>query len=418
MNLKNKRIFISGAAGVIGKQLVKILEKEGCQIFAGDKKNRPEEFSKRTFYRQGDLNTIKLHEINSYECEIFIHLAAAFERTHESFPFYDQNFQDNLALSNKLLKLFSNTKKIKKILFASSYLIYDKKLYLKKNLNYPISLNENSKIDTRNLIGTTKYFHEKEIEFFKKFKKKIKFHSIRIFRGYGLGSRDIISRWIRLALENKKINLYNKESSFDFIFSIDTARGIFQILKKYPDDLYINLGSGNSVKIRDVISELKLNFKNLKIIESRSDKLVERSVSSNKIMKQIGWAPKYSISNGIKKIIQHEKTNLKKNKRFTEEKILITCFGEKKISWLKHFISAKNRINKNLEIVLGNSNKNSFIKSIYKKIVLMPKIQDYTYEKMLYFLKQEKIRTVLPTNNDELLFWSKNKKIFIKIKLT
>ena len=67
---------------------------------------------------------------------------------------------------------------------------------------------------------------------------------------------------------------------------------------------------------------------------------------------------------------------------------------------------------------MGNSNKNSFIKSIYKKIVLMPKIQDYTYEKMLYFLKQEKIRTVLPTNNDELLFWSKNKKIFIKIKLT
>ena len=92
MNLKNKRIFISGAAGVIGKQLVKILEKEGCQIFAGDKKNRPEEFSERTFYKW-QLTSIKLQEIVS-ECEMFIHLAAAFEGL--SFPFYDQIFKITL----------------------------------------------------------------------------------------------------------------------------------------------------------------------------------------------------------------------------------------------------------------------------------------------------------------------------------
>ena len=35
-----------------------------------------------------------------------------------------------------------------------------------------------------------------------------------------------------------------QESSFDFIFSIDTARGILQILKKEPKNFIINLGSG------------------------------------------------------------------------------------------------------------------------------------------------------------------------------
>ena len=46
MNLNNKRVFVSGAAGVIGIQLVKLLEKEGSIIFAADKINKPKEFSK------------------------------------------------------------------------------------------------------------------------------------------------------------------------------------------------------------------------------------------------------------------------------------------------------------------------------------------------------------------------------------
>ena len=118
-----------------------------------------------------------------------------------------------------MLKLFCNNKKIKKVIFASSYLVYDKSLYLRKNSSLAVKLNENSSKETRNLVGTAKYYHEKEVEFYKKFKKNIKFHNLRIFRGYGPGSRDIISRWIRSSLNKEKINLFNAESSFDFIFN-------------------------------------------------------------------------------------------------------------------------------------------------------------------------------------------------------
>jgi len=417
MILKNKKIFISGAAGVIGRQLVKLLEKQKCIIFAADIKNKPAEFSNKIFYRQGDLNHIKEHEIVSYNCDVFIHLAATFERTSENFSFYRENFKHNICLSNKLLDFVSKTKNIKKILFASSYLIYDKNFYLKKNLEDPFVLNENSLKEPRNLVGTTKYYHEKEIEFYKKFKKKIQFHNIRIFRGYGPGSRDIISRWIRLALKNKTLKSYNLESSFDFIFSIDTARGILQILKKDPKELIINLGSGKSVKINDVILNLKSYFPNLKLRNLKSDYLIEKSRSGNKVMNQINWSPKFDLKNAIKKIIEYERKKLKENTNKIKNKILITCFGEKKITWLPHIINAKNRINENLELLIGNSRQSKFLNSIYGKILIMPQIKDYSFTKILKILKLNKISTVLPTNNDELLFWSKNKKKFLKNKI-
>ena len=422
MNLNNKRVFVSGAAGVIGIQLVNLLEKEGCIIFAADKKDKPKEFSKNIFFRQGDLNFIKKHEIESYGCSIFFHLAATFERTLESFSFYEENFKHNISLSNKLLKLFGESSSVRKIIFASSYLIYDKSIYLKNKSSTPIKLDENSSRDTRNLVGTAKYLHEKEIEFFNKFSKKTKFYNVRIFRGYGLGSRDIISRWVRLALKNKKIKLYNAESSFDFIFCIDSARGLLKIAKSNTSKKTINLGSGKSEKIKNVIDVLKLFFRKLKIKNLKSDKLIEKSFSGNKIINKLNWKPIYNIRKGINRIIKYEKNLLKKNlnkkrKKIQNKKILLTSFGPKKVALLKHVNFAASRVDSNLEVLVGNSQINNILKALCGKIFLMPNIEKYEYKNLLKVFKKNNITTVIPTNGKELIFWSKNKKNFSNNKI-
>ena len=422
MNLNNKRVFVSGAAGVIGIQLVNLLQREGCIIFAADKKDKPQEFSKNIFYRQGDLNLIKKYEIESYGCSIFFHLAATFERTHENFSFYEDNFKNNICLSNKLVKFFSETSYIKKIIFASSYLIYDKSIYLKKISSAPTKLDENTIRDTRNLVGTAKYLHEKEIEFLNKFSKQKKFYNVRIFRGYGLGSRDIISRWVRLALQNKKIKLYNSDSSFDFIFCKDSAKGLLRIAKSNLRSQVINLGSGKSEKINNVINILKSFFKNLKIKKLKSDKLIEKSFSGNKIIKKLNWKPAYNIKQGIKLIIKYEKDlyekNLtKKSKKTQNRKILLTCFGTKKIALLKHIYFAANRVESNLEVLVGNSKDNNIIKELCGKVFLMPKIENYDYKNLLKIFKKNNIKTVIPTNGKELKFWAENKKKFNNNKI-
>ena len=126
-----------------------------------------------------------------------------------------------MNLSNRLAKLFIRQKNIKKIIFASSYLVYDSELYL-SNLpsEKPFELSEKNHLNPRNLIGLAKFYHEKELNFLKKFYlNNPKIVSIRIYRGYGKNSRDVISRWIREILRKKTIFVYKSENIFDVEFS-------------------------------------------------------------------------------------------------------------------------------------------------------------------------------------------------------
>jgi|TARA_B100001093_G_scaffold430416_1_gene426100 carbamoyl-phosphate synthase large subunit len=309
---KNKRIFISGGAGIIGKELVKLLSEFNVKIFVGDLKKRPKEFTKKVIYRKGDLNNLKERDLKKFKPDIIFHLAASYERTKESFSFYNTNFLNNIKLSNHILKISKNISTIKKFIFASSYLVYDENLYLvKKNKNITKSIDENSKKDSRNLIGSSKLFHEKEIEFFSNFMPKCNFVITRIFRGYGLNSRDVISRWIRAALRNKTLNVYGENGSFDYIHSEDTASALISCISCKKKITYLNVGSGSSIKIKQALKILKYHFPMLKIKKIKSSNTIEKSMANiKKIKTTTKWTPKIDLFTGIKKILEYERKKI------------------------------------------------------------------------------------------------------------
>ena len=263
-NLKNKKIFISGGAGIIGKQLVKKLLQLNAILLIGDKKKCPNLFKNKVKYIKKDLNLLKSNDLKKFKPEIFIHLAATYERTIENEDFFKNNFHNNVMLSNHLLEIVSKIKSIKKIIFASSYLIYSKDLYIKSKTNKAIKLKETAKIFPRNLVGAAKLYHENELRFLSNFRPNINITSARIFRGYGLGSRDVISRWIRSIIRNKTIKIYGANSSFDYIYCKDTAESLINILKLKHQFKIINVGYGKSSKIKDVLNVLGANFKKKK----------------------------------------------------------------------------------------------------------------------------------------------------------
>lgn len=310
--MKYKRIFISGGAGVIGRELVDLLSKKGCSLLVGDLKPKPTDFSNDIIYKQGDLNLITQNEIEEFKPELFFHLAATFERTTETYNFWNENYHNNIRLTHHLMELIKNISTIKRVVFASSYLVYNPKLYLfSAKQDNPVPLSESDEIKPRNLIGMAKLFNEMDIKFFDGF-NEAGFSSlcVRIFRGYGQNGRDVISRWIRDILNSKSIEVYREDGIFDYIYSRDTAEGLLRLADSEFQET-VNLGSGKGRKVKDVLNILQKHFPQMIKKDTVSDIAYEASQSDNTLLKSIiGWEPEYDLERAIPEMIDYEKSHL------------------------------------------------------------------------------------------------------------
>lgn len=314
MNIK--RVFVTGGAGVIGRQLIPILEQAGHEIYVGDLLPRPSEFSKKIHYLQGDLNHLSVVDFVQLRIDIVIHLAATFERTEESLEFWEDNFHNNVSLNHHIITLCKAADSVKRFLFASSYLVYDSQQYLLPNSDEPFSLSSESRIAPRNLIGASKLYHEAELLYMSKF-EEIEFEIVilRIFRGYGIGSRDVISRWVRDAIQGQKIRVFNESGKFDYIYSKDSAKGVYKLAMESHYQGVINFGTGLARSISDVIGILRNHFTSLVVESMENFYPVEASQADIKnLLSTLAWTPEYTLEHGISEIIDYEL------KRFNESK--------------------------------------------------------------------------------------------------
>ena len=233
----NKRVFVSGGAGVIGLEIIPRLIGRGAIVMVGDLKPKPNTFGREVAYRQGDLSTLSAEELRSFRPDVFIHLAATFERSTESYEFWEENFWHNVRLSHHLMSIAKDISTLRRVVFASSYLIYDPAIYqFDRPQQEAIAIKEAAPVRPRNLTGAAKFSHEIELRFIDSFKSK-QFTSVcaRIFRGYGKNSRDVISRWVRELLQKRPITVYCPEGIFDYVYAADTAEGLIRLAEHERD---------------------------------------------------------------------------------------------------------------------------------------------------------------------------------------
>ena len=310
MQWRDKKVIVTGGAGVIGKELIEKLVERGAMVRCFDIAPRPIIFSEKIEYIQRDLSELNPIEFTNFNPEIIFHLAATFERTREDINFWQLNYLNNILLSHKVIDAAKECKNLEKFIFASSYLVYDPALYLfEKPLNRSVKLKEKDKVNSRNLCGAAKYYTEKELEYLANFKEEYPFTSVsvRIFRVYGRGSKDIISRWTRAGLRGEQIEVFLKENSFDYIFAEDVAEGLLRLAENDKTQGIVNLGSGTSRKINEVVKIIKKQTPSLKIKEINKKDLFEASCADISRLRELtNWVPKITLEQGIKKIIDYE----------------------------------------------------------------------------------------------------------------
>lgn len=311
------RILVTGGAGVIGSELVPILLQKGHDVVVGDLKPRPRALDDSVVYLQMDLNELTRDSLRELRVEIVIHLAATFERSLESAGFWEENYRHNVQLSHHIATLAREVQEIRRLVFASSYLIYDSSQYLFADAtSKPIVLTEDSAIRPRNLVGMAKLSHESELSFLRQF-EETPFTSVsaRIFRGYGRGSRDVISRWVRSLLRSDKITVYRPEGLFDYIYAADSARALAELALDFSVEGPVNVGSGEARTVSDVVGVLSGAFTSARIELVHSDIPIEASQSDIRLINTlVGWEPQYSLERGIREIIEFEQGRLQVEK--------------------------------------------------------------------------------------------------------
>ena len=305
------KVFISGGAGVIARQLIPILLKNGHVVYTGDLKPKPAEIGNISEYIHGDLNKLPLNYFDKNGIEVFINLAASFERTRETLDFWNENFQNNINLSHHLMTAAQKSKSLKRILFASSYLVYDEIQYLTNSFNSrPTELDISSYLKPRNLIGSSKLFHENELGFLQQF-GELEFSVVipRIYRGYGMGSRDVISRWIQQSLRNESLEVFDAQGMFDYIYCKDAAMGIYKLVMESSFEGVLDLGSGNSNSIESLLEIILriLPSTSVNYLEMNSKKIEKSQANVDTLIKATGWRPEYTLENAIFEMVEYEK---------------------------------------------------------------------------------------------------------------
>lgn len=401
------RVFVSGGAGVIGREMIPKLIARGAEVMVGDLKPRPAAFPPSVRYRQGDLNYLGEAELAAFAPDCFIHLAATFERSEETYGFWDENFWHNVRLSHHLMSVAKDLPSLKRVVFASSYLIYDPALY---QFSAPRSaarpLNESDPILPRNLTGMAKLAHEIELRFLDHFRGDVfSTACARIYRGYGCNSRDVISRWIRMLLKGEPITVYRPEGLFDYIYAKDTAEGLIRLALSTVTGI-INLGTGRARRVADVVEILGHHFPGLQATTAPSDIPFEASQADTTAWKAaIGWLPEYDLERAIPEMIAFERARPAAAPPAFGNVLIASA--SRKAPLVEAAKVAARKLHPGIKVIAGDTNPAAVARHAADAFWQMPPTSDAALEEIVTGCRERAITLVIPTRDGELSFWAK-----------
>ena len=312
MNLKNRRILITGASGYIGSCLNNFIYKNS-QVYCLDKKplNIWTIINKKKFYICNLLNKKKLKKIiKNIMPDVVIHFAAT-STVNEKIS-YNKYYQNNVKATKNLIEVM-NELKIKKIIYSSTAAVYDKKrrrIIEKDKLN-PISKYGKSKLKAEEII---------------KKNKKIKHIILRFFNVSSSISKPIIGEYhnpethlipiaVSTATENKTINLFGNDYPTkdgtcirDYIHIKDIClaiqKSIVYLKNTNSKSLILNIGNGKGISNKEIISSLQKILKkriNVKFLKRRKGDQAFLVCDIKKAKKFIKWNPRSSTTTKILK---------------------------------------------------------------------------------------------------------------------
>lgn len=312
--------LVTGGAGFIGSHLCKSLLDENFRVICvdnfitGDKSNISKLDSNPNFKLLVN-DIIKDKDLNTEKIDYIFHLASPASPNLKSKKSYI-NFPLETLLVNSmgtynLLEIA--LKNHAKFLYTSTSEVYGDPAVSPQNEEYFGNVNPNG---IRSPYDESKRFGESiTMTYFRKFSLDVRI--IRIFNTYGPNMQKddgrVVSNFINQALEKAPITIYGDGSQTrSFCYITDMVEGIKKAMfTKNSGGEVINLGNPNEKSILDfakLIIQLTNSSSQIVFEPLPEDDPKKRKPDINKAKKLLGWEPKVSLEEGIKKTIEYYKT--------------------------------------------------------------------------------------------------------------
>lgn len=319
--LKGKRILVTGGAGFIGSFVVQeLLKEEVAEViiydnFARGKMENIKESlldSRCHLYPNGgDIRDVDILNDAMKGVDYVFHLAAMWLLHCKDYP--RTAFKVNIEGTFNVLEACVKNN-VRKLIYSSSASVYGDAV--------EIPMTEDHPFNNRNFYGATKISCEAMCRAFYD-RYGLDYVGLRYMNVYGPGQDQTAAYTGVIPIMLNKIDrneqpVINGDGSqaYDFIYVEDVARFNVLALKSPHTDRFYNVGTEIQTSIGQLCSLiLELKQSDIKVqykpySEDDARRLVKNRIGSNKkAEEELGFLPKYNLSQGLQRLIKWRSEN-------------------------------------------------------------------------------------------------------------
>lgn len=316
--MKKKKIIVLGGTGFIGKNLVNYFSKQEKYLVTATFNKTPFLSNEKVKWVNTDLRDPKKIKNLFQDIDIVIQAAATTSGAKDIIEKPYIHVTDNAVMNSLILREVFHSD-VKHFIFFSCTVMYPNS---QKKLNEDIGINKLHKNYFG--VGNTKLYIEKMCEFYSNISEK-KYTAIRHSNVYGPHDKfDLEKSHIFGASITKVANSFDNNSvevwgdgkeKRDLLYIDDLIDFVEKTIANQKKNFEVfNCGSEDSVSINHIVKRI-IYFMNpkCKINYNKSKPSIKTNllIDCSKARKEIGWFPKTSLDDGIKKTISWWKKNIK-----------------------------------------------------------------------------------------------------------
>jgi len=318
------RILVTGAGGFIGSHLAEELVRQGEEVRAFVRYNSrdgrglleelPQDIQNQIEVVPGDLKDPEGVRKAVQGCHKIFHLGALIAIPYSYVHPFDF-IQTNVIGTAHLLNACLNHENLDRIVLTSTSEVYGTAQY--------IPIDEKHPLRAQSPYAASKIAADKLAEsYYLSFGLPIA--TLRPFNTFGprQSLRAIIPTIISQAIDGKGIRLGNTKPRRDFLFVRDTVQGFVKVGRcEKAVGKVINIGTGEDISIEELAKiifdrmgkRMEIKVEDRRIRPEKSE--VMQLLSDTRLAKEIfGWAPRYTLEDGLKETIEWYQQNLSRFK--------------------------------------------------------------------------------------------------------